>query len=164
MVANFDAWQCSHPYIKIIRNQRVANKENIMSVKECFIKKKVAKNFINGERTSFKFQDEFVSKMAIKFPKDGGLVTGTYTSWDKGSNVWNSEKYPLTGFVSGNVLTFTVSFPEKGSIAVWAGQTIWGPSNNLWELHTLWYLTEPTEPENAWEDTLAGCNIFTGVI
>ena len=28
IVANFDTWQYSHPYIKIIRKQRVVNKEN----------------------------------------------------------------------------------------------------------------------------------------
>jgi hypothetical protein len=97
--------------------------------------------------------------MEIDVPSNGGLMTGTYRSKVGSQNNSNS----LTGFTSpsGNIISFTVNYTQEGSIAAWAGQTIWNSSSNLWEIHTLWHLVEHTPPNNRWDDTYAGCDIFT---
>ena len=68
-----------------------------MSVKEFFLKKKVAKSFVEEVEISYKFENELGSIMTMEFPNGGGLVTGSYKS-----GVSDPNSYPLTGFVSGN--------------------------------------------------------------
>jgi hypothetical protein len=146
---------------KLLRSSGAVNKENIMSVKDSFIKKKVAKNFNDDGETSYKFKNELGSIMEIDVPSNGGLMTGTYRSKVGSPNNSNS----LTGFTSpsGNIVSFTVNYKQEGSIAAWVGQTIWNSSSNLWEIHTLWHLVEPKPPADMWDDTYAGCDIFTQV-
>ncbi len=126
-----------------------------MSIKESFTRKKVAKIFTAENQVSYKFRNELGSIMSMEFPVGGGLVTGTYKS-----GVSDPNTYPLTGFVSGNVVTFTVNFTKEGSISAWAGQAVF---NSVWEIHTLWHLVEPTAPADMWEDTFAGSDVFTQV-
>jgi hypothetical protein len=124
-------------------------------MKELFRRKKVAKVFVEENQLDYKFKNELGSIMTMEFANSGGLITGTYKS-----GVVDSNTYALTGFVSGNVVTFTVDFTEEGSIAAWAGQAVF---NSVWEIHTLWHLVEPTASADMWEDTYTGSNIFTQV-
>ncbi len=125
-----------------------------MSARELFfLKKKAVKQFAEGGKKSYEFKNELGSIMTMEFPNGGGLATGTYKS-----GVSDPDVYPLTGFVSGNVVAFTVNFTKEGSISAWAGQAVW---NSRWEIHTLWHLVEPTSPADRWEDTYAGADIFT---
>ncbi|WP_415396312.1 avidin/streptavidin family protein [Sulfurimonas sp. CS5] len=129
-----------------------------MSIKDSFLKKKAVKTFTDESQMSYEFKNELGSIMTIEFPNGGGLVTGTYKS-----GVNDTTTYPLTGFVSSNIITFTVSFTNDGSISAWAGQAIWNASTSVWEIHTLWHLVEPTSPSDMWESTLAGSDIFTQI-
>lgn len=132
--------------------------EYIMSTKELFTKKKVAKLFTAEAAVSYKFKNELGSVLNMSFPQGGGLVTGTYTS-----GVSDPVTSALTGFVSGNVVTFTADFTNVGSISAWAGQAVYNATSKLWEIHTLWHLVEPTKPADLWEDTYAGSDLFTQV-
>ena len=129
-----------------------------MGITESFTRKKVAKVFTDENQTTYKFKNELGSIMSIESPAGGGLITGTYTS-----GVSDPKTYPLTGFVSGNVIAFTVSFTQEGSISAWAGQAVFNEVKSVWEIHTLWHLVEPTAPADMWEDTFAGSDIFKQV-
>ena len=137
-----------------------------MITQEFFQKNKVAKNFVDALEMNqsvpgtmnYKFKNELGSQMTIEFRNGGGLMTGTYKS-----GVSDPNTYPLTGYVSGNVIAFIVNFTKYGSICAWAGQAIWNQNTGLWEIPTLWHLVEPTPPSDSWEDTYAGSNIFTQI-
>ena len=84
------------------------------------------------------------------------------------------EKFPLVGFVTGDLIVFSVSFRLKDSdrkkgkpdsMTSWSGQIL--PTTNdkgRQKLRTLWYLTED-EPEDrelqhGWATILAGADFF----
>lgn len=133
-----------------------------MSVKELFRKKKAAKIFADANQGEYKFNNELKSEITMEFPDGGGLMRGKYksgvgVSGDKNGNI-------LTGFVSGNIVSFTVNFTQEKSVAAWAGQAIWNSLDSIWEIHTLWHLVEPTSPADVWDDIQAGSDIFAQVI
>jgi hypothetical protein len=90
-----------------------------------------------------------------------GQLSGTYNTHlgapDKG------QSFPLTGWVEGDNLTFTVNFKGYGSITAWAGQIeeVGGEP----QLKTLWHLTrdisEEQEPADMWASVTAGASVFT---
>lgn len=130
-----------------------------MSVKETLTKKKSAKNFTADGKSDFTFKNELGSTMTLSVDATSGLLTGKYQSGVKDPN-----EYPLTGFLSGNVVSFSVSFLKEGSVGGWSGQFVWNESTELWEIHTLCYLVVPTAPADMWEDTYADNNLFTQVV
>lgn len=73
------------------------------------------------------------------------------------------EWFPLTGFVSGDLIVFTVNFGKYASLTAWAGQVAGDPPNE--RIQTLWHLArnipDPKEPDELWEGLLAGADVFT---
>jgi len=91
-----------------------------------------------------------------------GNVTGTYKT-NVGAPT-PTEEFPLVGFASGDLITFTVNFGQYGSLTSWAGQHTEDSTGNG-QIHTLWHLAknikDEDEPANLWAGILAGANIFT---
>ncbi|MEJ8474433.1 avidin/streptavidin family protein [Roseibium algae] len=75
-----------------------------------------------------------------------------------------SEEFDLTGFVTGDLITFTVNFGRYGSLTTWAGQQTETSTGQV-EIKTLWYLTknvpDSREPNELWSSILAGAGTFT---
>ena len=74
-----------------------------------------------------------------------------------------SEEFDLVGFVTGDIITFTVNFGKYGSLTAWAGQHT-EVSAGVFEIKTLWHLAknvpDANEPEELWSAILAGANSF----
>ena len=89
-----------------------------------------------------------------------GLLSGVYQTNlgqpDKG------QKFPLTGFVQGDLIAFTVNFAGYGSMTSWAGQL--SEDSDGPYIRTLWHLTRDVEDEmedaNLWRSIPAGASDF----
>ena len=89
-----------------------------------------------------------------------GLLSGVYQTNlgqpDKG------QKFPLTGFVQGDLIAFTVNFAGYGSMTSWAGQL--SEDSDGPYIRTLWHLTRDVEDEmedaNLWRSITAGASDF----
>ena len=93
---------------------------------------------------------------------NGNEVTGTYRT-NVGAPA-PTEEFDIVGFVTGDLITFTVNFGMYGSLTAWAGQHT-EPRPNEYEIQTLWHLAkniaDPDEPTGLWAGVLAGANVFT---
>jgi hypothetical protein len=92
----------------------------------------------------------------------GNNVTGIYRT-----NVGSpkpTEEFDLTGYVTGDLISFTVNFGKYGSLTAWVGQHT-EPEAGQFEIKTLWHLTKNVpdndEPDDLWSSILAGANSFT---
>lgn len=76
----------------------------------------------------------------------------------------STEEFPLVGFASGDLISFTVNFGKYGSLTAWTGQHTENEEGDP-EIHTLWHLAEnildEQEPYHIWAGILAGSNRFT---
>lgn len=91
----------------------------------------------------------------------GNNLSGVYRT-----NVGNpppTEEFALVGFVTGDLITFTVNFGKYGSLTAWAGQHTEIRSGEF-EIKTLWHLSknvaDADEPKDLWSSILAGANSF----
>lgn len=73
-----------------------------------------------------------------------------------------SQKFPLTGFVQGDLITFTVNFTGYGSITSWSGQLSKDERGDY--IRTLWHLTrdieDGQEDTDLWHSITAGASDF----
>lgn len=73
-----------------------------------------------------------------------------------------SQKFPLTGFVQGDLITFTVNFTGYGSITSWSGQLSKDERGDY--IRTLWHLTRDVEDDqektDLWRSITAGASDF----
>ncbi|WP_136465220.1 avidin/streptavidin family protein [Flagellimonas onchidii] len=73
------------------------------------------------------------------------------------------EEFDLTGFVSGDIIGYTVNFGKYGSITSWVGQHTIDKEGNG-KIYTLWHLTknikDEDEPDDLWGSILAGANTY----
>lgn len=108
-----------------------------------------------------KWVNELGSKMDLTTTV-AGAVTGFYQT-AVGSPTEN-EKFDIVGFISGDLITFTVNFGKYGSLTSWAGQHTEDSTGSA-VIKTLWLLAENVpdaqEPEKLWASILAGANNFT---
>jgi hypothetical protein len=108
----------------------------------------------NGDWTN-----ELGSCMNLNVAADGS-VAGSYRT-AVGSPAAN-EDFPLVGFASGDLISFTVNFGKYGSLTSWVGQHT--QENNRFVIKTLWLLakniTDIDEPKNLWGAVLTGYNNF----
>ena len=107
-----------------------------------------------------KWVNDLGSKMDITTNASGNL-SGTYQT-AVGSPT-EHEKFDLVGFISGDLITFSVNFGKYGSLTSWAGQhTVDSTGSAL--IKTLWLLSEnipdAQEPDKLWGSILAGANNF----
>ena len=92
---------------------------------------------------------------------NGSALSGTYTSQVSGGG--GSISGPITGYVTGDIVAFSVLWPTPaGSITSWIGQIV--DEGGKPTLKTLWHLVinipDANEPTGLWETMLAGSDTF----
>ena len=101
---------------------------------------------------------------AVTLIENDGLLSGYYQTAlgepDK------SKRFPLTGFVEGDQITFTVNFKGYGSMTSWTGQLSEDETGPY--IRTLWNLTrdveDAKEADNMWNSITSGASSFRPVI
>ncbi|CAM3838717.1 avidin/streptavidin family protein [Litorimonas haliclonae] len=97
---------------------------------------------------------------AVRLIETDGVLSGYYQTAlgqpDK------SKRFPLTGFVEGDQITFTVNFKGYGSMTSWTGQMSEDAKGPY--IRTLWNLTRDVEDENEaddmWNSITSGASDF----
>lgn len=93
------------------------------------------------------------------FPSNG-LVNGFYQTNLGQPDM--SQRFPLTGFIQGDLITFTVNFDGYGSMTSRAGQLSEDQHGPFFR--TLWHLTrdiaDEMEDANLWRSITAGASNF----
>jgi avidin family protein len=92
---------------------------------------------------------------------EDGRITGWYRT--AVGDPSPTEEFPLCGFVSGDLIAFTVNFGKYDSLTAWTGQhTV---EDRVETIHTLWHLAknipDEDEPKLLWAGILTGANIFS---
>lgn len=96
----------------------------------------------------------------VNFTVTDGFLSGFYQTAlgqpDK------SKKFPLTGFVEGDQITFTVNFKGYGSLTSWTGQMTRDEKGDY--IRTLWNLTrdvdDDKEDDDLWQSITSGASDF----
>lgn len=105
------------------------------------------------------WSNELGSEMHLNVRADG-VVTGKYkTGVGEPQPI---EEFDLSGFASGDLLSFTVNFGRYNSLASWAGQHTINAGKEL--IKTMWLLArnvqDSDEAADLWGAVLTGCNDF----
>ena len=100
---------------------------------------------------------------AVMFKVTDGLLSGHYqTALGRPDK---SKKFPLTGFVEGDQITFTVNFKGYGSLTSWTGQLTEDDEGAY--IRTLWNLTrdveDAAEDDDLWKSITSGASDFRRV-
>lgn len=94
-----------------------------------------------------------------------GKVTGTYRTAVGAPGKY--EKFSLTGFVNGDLISFIVSWGRYGSMTAWVGQHTTDNDGKNPRIETMWQLVhniaEKSEPHSIWGAFSTGANIFSKV-
>ncbi len=97
---------------------------------------------------------------AVYFTYNDGLVSGHYQT--NLGQPDRSKKFPLTGFIESDQISFSVNFKGFGSITSWTGQLSEDEQGPF--IRTLWHLTRdvPDTEEDAdlWKSITAGASTF----
>ena len=97
---------------------------------------------------------------SVTFTENGGLLSGYYNT--QLGNPDPASRFPLTGFIEGDQLTFTVNFKGYGSLTSWTGQISEDAQGPF--IRTLWHLTrdvpDAQEAEDMWSSIIAGSANF----
>jgi hypothetical protein len=105
------------------------------------------------------WKNELGSQMDLAI--NGTQVTGTYSTAVGGPNP--TDKFPVIGFVNGDIIGFTVNWGDEGSITCWVGEFI--TKAGVEKIETMWHLVENVDrtgqTNNAWAAFLAGSDTFT---
>lgn len=103
--------------------------------------------------------NEAGSAVELRANEDGSL-SGQYRT-ELGAPD-SGDSFPLTGWVNGDALAFSVRFDGFGSITSWSGQL--SEDENGPFIRTLWHYTkdipDEDEPENLWKTINAGAATF----
>lgn len=91
---------------------------------------------------------------------ENGQLSGRYCS--ELGRVEPDSCAPLTGWVTGDVVGFSVRFDPPGSVTSWSGQL--GEDERGLFLRTLWHLSRDVadneEAERLWESVISGYAVF----
>ena len=106
-----------------------------------------------------KWRNDLRSEMDLNVDA-AGAVTGIYRT--AVGSPGNKEEFPLAGFATGDLLSFTVNFGKYGSLTSWAGQhTVEGGAEKI---RTMWLLArnvvESKEEKEMWGAILTGADTF----
>jgi len=97
---------------------------------------------------------------AVTFTASDGLLSGYYNT--QLGNPDPASRFPLTGFIEGDQLTFTVNFKGYGSLTSWTGQMSEDETGPY--IRTLWHLTrdvpDAEEDDDLWSSIIAGNATF----
>jgi len=100
---------------------------------------------------------------SVTFIETDGLLSGYYST--QLGNPDPDSRFPLTGFIEGDQLTFTVNFKGYGSLTSWTGQISEDEDGPY--IRTLWHLTrdvpDAEEDEDLWSSIFAGNATFRPV-
>jgi len=100
---------------------------------------------------------------SVTFIETDGLLSGHYNT--QLGNPDPASKFPLTGFIEGDQLTFTVNFKGYGSLTSWTGQMSEDAEGPY--IRTLWHLTrdvpDAEEDDDMWSSIIAGSANFRPV-
>jgi hypothetical protein len=104
-----------------------------------------------------RWHNELKSTMTLRV--HGTTVTGKYTSYVSSTGATVSG--PITGFVNGHTIAFTVRWPVP-SITAWVGQLVRERGRDV--LETLWQLTSevenPGDATELWNSVNCGADRF----
>ncbi len=105
------------------------------------------------------WRNELGSEMHLHVDSDG-VVAGKYrTSVGEPQPV---EEFDLSGFASGDLLSFVVNFGRYSSLASWSGQHTVDSGTEV--IKTMWLLArniaDADEPTDMWAAVLTGSNNF----
>lgn len=103
--------------------------------------------------------NELGSEMEIKVQES--RVSGTYRS--AVGRASPTERFELTGFVSGERIVFCVNFGAHGTLGAWTG--LHSEDKGVEEIYSLWHLPRDIEDDEEardyrWSGILTGVNIF----
>ncbi len=105
------------------------------------------------------WQNEAGSVVTLQVDEDGG-VSGHYQT--ELGNPDNITRFPLTGFMQGDVLAFSVNFEGFGSITTWSGQMSEDDRGRF--IRTMWLysrdVAEEDEAEELWRSVVNGSATF----
>jgi hypothetical protein len=118
---------------------------------------------VNSDNDLFSGQWKNDRDSAVTLEVKNGLLSGYYQTAlgqpDK------SKKFPVTGFVEGDQITFTVNFKGYGSITSWTGQLTEDQDGPY--IRTLWHLTRDVEDnkenDDLWKSITSGASEFRRV-
>ena len=100
---------------------------------------------------------------SVTFSTRDGLLSGHYNT--QLGNPDPATRFPLTGFIEGDQMTFTVNFKGYGSLTSWTGQMS-EDADGVY-IRTLWHLTrdvpDAKEDEDLWSSIIAGSAQFRPV-
>ena len=117
---------------------------------------------LSPEHPGSEFSGQWINERGsvVHFSTSNGLLSGVYQT--NLGQPDNSQRFPLTGFVQGDLITFTVNFTGYGSMTSWAGQLSEDSDGPF--LRTLWHLTRDIEDEmedaDLWRSITAGASNF----
>ena len=97
--------------------------------------------------------------MELQVP--GNSLAGIYqTSVGKPKPI---EEFTLVGWVSNDLIIFSINFGTHGSLTSWSGQHTESKPGQI-EIRTLWHLTkivtDADELNELWSSVLAGANVY----
>lgn len=100
---------------------------------------------------------------SVTFVETDGLLSGYYNT--QLGNPDPASRFPLTGFIEGDQVTFTVNFKGYGSLTSWTGQMSEDADGRY--IRTLWHLTrdvpDAEEEDDLWSSIIAGSANFRPV-
>ncbi len=106
---------------------------------------------------SGKWRNELQS--VVDFKVKGSSITGTYESAVSGGGT--PIKGPLTGYINGDLIAFSVNW-STAAITAWVGQLT--TENGRETIKTLWQMTknveDANEPTGLWASINAGADEF----
>lgn len=115
--------------------------------------------------TPHPFEGQWVNERgsAVTVTETAGLLSGYYNT--QLGNPDPASRFPLTGFIEGDQVTFTVNFKGYGSLTSWTGQISEDADGPY--LRTLWHLTrdvpDAEEEDDLWSSIIAGNATFRPV-
>ncbi|MDX7902465.1 avidin/streptavidin family protein [Acinetobacter baumannii] len=131
-----------------------------MSLLENFARKKSP----TGGAEEINFLGEWVNELGstlIIKSANNQQITGEYKT-AKGAPT-PTESFPLVGFISGDLISFTVNFGIYGSLTSWVGQHTIEKAKEV--IKSTWVLAknikDEDEDKNIWGSVLTGSNSFT---
>ncbi len=107
------------------------------------------------------WRNELGSVMSLR--QSGDKLEGTYTT--KVGAADHDRHFKLRGVVNGDLVSFSVSWEDIGSITTWAGQHALSHNGAEQDLiKTTWVLVknvgEDLEPQGLWAQSLVGQDVF----
>ncbi len=100
---------------------------------------------------------------SVTFVETDGVLSGYYNT--RLGNPDPASRFPLTGFIEGDQVTFTVNFKGYGSLTSWTGQI--SEDEDGAYIRTLWHLTrdvlDAEEEADLWSSIIAGSANFRPV-